>query len=84
MKEVQKMIDKTLIRMNMLGGMNDYIINVIGDETLTESWLINGAVPDGATEDDLREIAEDDDLWFDTAEEFVRLLMIAKDWKLEY
>jgi len=78
------MIDKTLIRMNMLGGMNDYIINVIGDETLTESWLINGAVPDGATEDDLREIAEDDDLWFDTAEEFVRLLMIAKDWKLEY
>lgn len=78
------MIDKTLIRMNMLGGMNDYIINVIGDETLTESWLIAGAVPDGATEDDLREIAEDDDLWFDTAEEFVRLLMIAKDWKLEY
>jgi hypothetical protein len=77
------MIDKTLIRMNMLGGMNDYIINVIGDETLTESWLIDG-VPDGADEDDLREIAEDDDLWFDTVKEFQRLLAVAKDWKLEY
>jgi hypothetical protein len=83
MKEVQKMIDKTLIRMNLLGGMNDYIINVIGDETLTESWLIDG-VPDEATEDDLKEIAEDDDLWYDTVEEFQRLLMVAKDWKLEY
>jgi hypothetical protein len=77
------MIDKTLIRMNLLGGMNDYIINVIGDETLTESWLIDG-VPDEATEDDLKEIAEDDDLWYDTVEEFQRLLAVAKDWKLEY
>lgn len=77
------MIDKTLIRMNMLGGMNDYIINVVGEDTLIESWLIDG-VPDEATEDDLRRIAEDDDLWFDTAEEFVRLLMVAKDWKIDY
>lgn len=77
------MIDKTLIRMNLLGGMNDYIINVIGDETLIDSWLSCG-VPDEAEESDLEDIARDDDLWFDTVEEFQRLLMIAKDWKLEY
>lgn len=77
------MIDKTLIRMNLLGGMNDYIINVVGEDTLIESWLIDG-VPDGATEDDLKRIAEDDDLWFETVEEFQRLLMVAKDWKIDY
>ena len=77
------MIDKTLIRMNLLGGMNDYIINVIGEEAIIDCWLSNG-VPDEATEDDLKEIAEDDELWFETVEEFQRLLMVARDWKLEY
>lgn len=50
------------LRMNLLGGMHDYILNVVGDEDYIEVWLAEG-VPDGATEDDLRELAEDEDDW---------------------
>jgi hypothetical protein len=31
-------------------------------------------VPDGATEDDLREMAEDDDLWVDAVNTFKRII----------
>ena len=77
------MIDKTLFRMNMLGGMNEYVRSVIGDDEMTEIWNRDG-VPDGADEDDLREIAEDDELWLEMNAEFYHLLALAKDWGLEY
>ena len=48
-----------LLRANMLGGMNQYILNIIGDEFVTERWLMCG-IPDGCNEDELMEIAKDD------------------------
>ena len=80
---MNEMIDKTLFRMNMLGGMNEYVINVIGDEKMTEIWLRDG-VPDGADEDDLREIAEDDDLWSDMVAAFDYVITLARIGGDEY
>lgn len=48
------------LRANLLGGMNDYIRNVIGDDIITEYWNIHG-VEDGVDEDILLEYAEDDE-----------------------
>ena len=50
--------EQKVLRMNLLGGMNQYILNCIGDEEVHFSWLALG-VPDGADEDDLAEIAGD-------------------------
>lgn len=50
------------LRANLLGGMNDYILNVIGDDNITEVWQTE-AVPDECSEDELIEIADDDELW---------------------
>ena len=47
-----------VLKMNLLGGMHDYMMNVVQDEDLQEEWLSLG-VPDGADEEDLAEIAED-------------------------
>lgn len=52
-------MDKTILRANLLGGMNEYIIEM-GDEDILMRWLMVG-VPDGSTEEDLMEIAEDND-----------------------
>lgn len=67
-----RMTELTLLKMNLLGGMDSYI-RELGDEDIWEAWIANG-VPDGATEDDLRFIAEDDELWRDTCELFGRLI----------
>ena len=55
-----------VLKMNLLGGMNDYILNGIQDEDFHEGWLSLG-VPDEATEEDLESIAED-------AEEFAEIV----------
>lgn len=62
----------TVLKMNLLGGMNAYIIDY-GDEEIWEEWIAEG-VPDCATEDDLQFIAEDDELWVDTCKLFARLV----------
>ena len=49
----------TILRANILGGMNAYVLDVIGDELGTEIWFQCG-VPDGADEEMLMEIAEDE------------------------
>ena len=49
----------TILRANILGGMNTYVLGVIGDELGTEIWFQCG-VPDGADEETLMEIAEDE------------------------
>ena len=55
-------MEKKILRMNLLGGMNYYIIEHIQDEEELERWITYG-VPDQATEEDLETIAEDDELW---------------------
>ena len=54
--------DFLMLRANLLGGMNDYILNVIGDDNITEAWQTR-AIPDECSEDELMEIADDDELW---------------------
>ena len=55
-------MEKKILRMNLLGGMNYYIIEHIQDEEEFERQITYG-VPDEATEEDLETIAEDDELW---------------------
>ena len=57
-----------VLKMNLLGGMHDYMMNVVQDEDLQEEWLSLG-VPDGADEEDLKEIAED-------PQEFARVALL--------
>lgn len=54
------MNEMTILKMNLLGGMNSYL-EAIGDEYYLVRWYLT--FPDGADEDDLREIAEDEELW---------------------
>lgn len=51
-----------ILRTNILGGMDAYIRDVIGDDDITEKWDAYG-VPDGADEEEVMEIAEDDAEW---------------------
>lgn len=67
------MIYKNLVlRMNILGGMNAMIAD-IGDEDILENWITFG-VPDCATEEELKEIAEDDECFADVVECFVKIM----------
>jgi hypothetical protein len=73
-REVLIMNEMTLLRMNILGGMNAYILDYVQDETaIYDDWFAVG-VPDGATEEDLRTIAEDEELWLDAVKSFARCI----------
>lgn len=50
------------LRCNLLGGMDDYIRNVIGDDVITEYWNMHG-VEDGIDEDILLDYAKDDEIF---------------------
>lgn len=54
---------KAQLRINQLKIMDEFIHSV-NDEELMEDWLSYG-VPDEASEDDYRFIAENDDLYMD-------------------
>lgn len=51
-------MNNIVLRANILGGMNEYILECIGDENIHMTWL-TGGIPNGADEDELMEIAED-------------------------
>lgn len=65
-------MDDILLRANLLGGMNSYIIQ-LGDEEILEPWFMCG-VPDGCTEKELMEIAEDEDEFRRITKEFAELI----------
>lgn len=48
--------EELVLKMNMLGGMDTYMREVIGDEDLIDEWNMYG-VPDEASEDDLKACA---------------------------
>jgi hypothetical protein len=48
------------LRMNILGGMDAYIRDVIGDDEVTEIWNDDG-IEDGIDEDVLLDYARDDE-----------------------
>ena len=52
------MFDEKILKMNLLGGMHDYVMHCIQDENLQDEWLTNG-VPDEPSEEDLEFIAND-------------------------
>lgn len=49
----------------------DHYIKALGDERIFEIWLMGG-LPDGYDTADVREIAEDDELWLDCVKCFAR------------
>ena len=73
-----KMTRKEIVehRIYLLKGMDKFIKNKVGDESIIGCWLMFG-VPDGADEIDYREIVEDDELWLDVVEEFNRCCTFA-------
>ena len=46
-----------VLKMNLLGGMHNYMMNVVQDEDLQNEWLAMG-VPDEPSEEDLESIAK--------------------------
>ena len=61
------MSDLQILRMNILGGMNEYV-RELGDEDLWEIWI--EVFPDECDEDELAEIAGDDSIWLSCVERF--------------
>jgi len=66
-----KIIDITKCRIEFLKQFDYYIRNIICDNSITMSWLMGG-LPDGYDDIDLKEIAEDDELWLDCVKCFAR------------
>ena len=62
-------------RVELLCGMNNYVLERIGDEEIFEIWFMGG-LPDGATMDDIIEIAKDDELWVSVVECFAECCRI--------
>lgn len=60
-------------REKLLKAMNDYILEVIGDDDVTDTWLAVG-VPDCANEEDFLEIASDVKAWTRIVNNFSRLI----------
>lgn len=67
------MNEDLVLKMNILGGMNQYVID-LGDEEAWEWWI--EVFPDEATEDDLKEIADDLELWTDVCKLFGKIIAI--------
>lgn len=68
--------DITKCRMEFLKQFDYYIRNIIGDDDITDYWLILG-LPDGYDEIDLKEIALDDELWLDCVKIFASCCKMA-------
>lgn len=66
-------------RIKLLKGMDSYICNTIGDEDIWETWIAVG-VPDGATEEDYRFMAEDEDTWRETCILFGEIIKEVSKW----
>ena len=59
-----RQINITKCRIEFLKQFDYYIRNIIGDDDITEEWLMLG-LPDGYDEVDLNDIALDDESWLD-------------------
>ena len=72
---MEKIIDRSelvMYRKEFLKQMDDYVRDMIGDDDITVGVWFEGGVPDGYDEQDLIEIAEDDDLWLDVVNCFAK------------
>lgn len=55
--------ERVQLRANIMGGMNEYILNTVDDEMLLDYWFEMG-LPDEVTEDMLMEYAEYEELFY--------------------
>ena len=79
-REVRKMArqtDITKCRIEFLKQFDYYVRNIIGDDDITVNIWLAGGVPDGYTEEDLKEIALDDELWLDCVNCFAECCKVA-------
>ena len=60
-----RQIDITKCRIDFLKQFDYYVRNIIGDDDITVNIWLAGGVPDGYTDEDLKEIAINDELWLD-------------------
>lgn len=60
------------LRMNIMGGMNAYVLD-LGDEDILDFWFRNG-LPDEVTEEMLTEYAEDDEIWLSVVQAFASVV----------
>ena len=61
------------LRMNLMGGMNAYVLETIDDEDILDYWWTYG-LPDEVTEEMLADYAEDNNLWLDVVHAFAKVL----------
>lgn len=61
------------LRMNIMGGMNAYVLETVEDEDLLDFWYRDG-LPDEVTEEMLAEYAEDDDIWLTVVQAFASIV----------
>lgn len=66
-------------RQVILKDMDTIIRYHIGDEDVLEGWLMGG-LPDGYDQEDLDDIAADDDMWIGVVECFTRCCRRAGFW----
>ena len=69
------MNETIMLRANIMGGMNEYIKD-LGDEVIWMKWIM--VFPDGCDEDELMEMAEDEETYLEVVECYTRCLKIAK------
>lgn len=62
-----------MLRANLLGGMDSYIKNVVGDEEIWGAWIELG-VPDECDEETLIDIADDESEFIRITEVFGSLI----------
>ena len=77
---IAKQIDITTCRIEFLKQFDYYVRNIIGDDDITVNIWLAGGVPDGYTDEDLKEIAIDDELWFDCVDCFANCCRMARGY----
>ena len=66
--------DDVMLKANIMGGMNEYIKN-IGDDDVYDIWI--SVFPDCCDEEELMEMAKDEDTWLAVVNCFARCLKFA-------
>ena len=75
-----KQTDITKCRIEFLKQFDYYVRNVIGDDDITVNIWLAGGLPDGYTDEDLKEIAIDDELWLDCVNCFANCCRVARGY----
>jgi len=71
-------MDIITLRANIMGGMNEHI-KELGDEAIWMKWIM--VFPDECDEEELMEMAEDEETYLEVIECYARCLKVAKGGK---